>query len=319
MPHTAWNTPIILALFMAIIGSFQPSTSHAESQNNILVAEILIPPQGALVRGDVPVYGLAYGTDFREFRLEYGEGNDPQEWHLIQQSTAPQSNVQQLEQVNFSLGKTIPGNLGMWVTGLSEYEYAEYPVDLPMGDYSLRLTVEDIEGREVIHTTHLSVGRVILNCCASRIVSPDGMARLEIPEHILPDIAKVVSITALPKAPSSLTEMNNLKLVGKLYRIRPVGQLFLDSIELHVSPPSDWLGSKNKLQVCFYQPETKDWTCEKTSYLPKKNSYRTSIRSIPDRLAIAGLFSHGNFQTESSIEDGNLQKGVQTHTLVHNT
>ena len=39
----------------------------------------------------VPVFGVAYGAAFQEYRLEYGAGRNPQQWILIDRSQAAQA------------------------------------------------------------------------------------------------------------------------------------------------------------------------------------------------------------------------------------
>ena len=41
------------------------------------------------MRADVPVFGLAYGSDFKRYVLEFGQGSNPTEWHPIAVSTHP--------------------------------------------------------------------------------------------------------------------------------------------------------------------------------------------------------------------------------------
>ena len=43
----------------------------------------------SLVRADVPVFGVAYGPDFKRCVLEFGEGSNPTEWHPVAAATYP--------------------------------------------------------------------------------------------------------------------------------------------------------------------------------------------------------------------------------------
>jgi len=54
------------------------------AQAHGLVARLSVPYQNALVRANVPVFGLAYGKDFKEYRVEYGEGSNPSEWKVTE-------------------------------------------------------------------------------------------------------------------------------------------------------------------------------------------------------------------------------------------
>ena len=53
------------------------------------VAKISLPWDQSLVRADVPVFGLAYGRDFKRYVVEFRQGSKPTEWHPIAASTHP--------------------------------------------------------------------------------------------------------------------------------------------------------------------------------------------------------------------------------------
>ncbi len=91
------------------------TTSHG------LVGEILIPYDGALVRANVPIFGLAYGENFKEYRVEYGEGVDPNVWTVLETSETPQRHNVIPDDLYQSADLTIEGNLGTWDTGLKNY------------------------------------------------------------------------------------------------------------------------------------------------------------------------------------------------------
>lgn len=74
------------------------------------------PRTGQRVQNVVKIEGQAASDDFIAYRLEYGAGNPPFGWDLITRSEEPQPD----------------GELGQWDTS-----------DLPDGEYSLRLVLED--------------------------------------------------------------------------------------------------------------------------------------------------------------------------------
>ncbi len=154
---------VCLILITDDISAIQPFSQ------NPLRAKITVPYPYSLIRGDVPIYGFACGEGFKEYKLEYGEGENPQEWKLIVKSEKPQSEENSQPKVDFSLDKTIPGNLGGWDTGLSEYQYGEHLVDLPMGTYTLKLTVSSSSGDIKDDRVVVEVGRVVLNTFSSKL------------------------------------------------------------------------------------------------------------------------------------------------------
>lgn len=179
-----------------------------------LIAKIHVPFPNSLVRADVPVFGLAYGKDFREYTLEYGKGANPTSWTRIITSATPQFNTRLLQEIS-SAGPTIKGNLGTWQTGLTEYEHnnKEYLVDLN-GRYTLKLTVTDTQGNKKEDRVTVQVGRVASFAWGGVIRSPDTKVEFVIPEHSITDAFEVMGI--LPKEDF---DAKNLYSLG--YKITP--------------------------------------------------------------------------------------------------
>ena len=88
-----------------------------------LSGKITVPVEGALVRADVPVFGVAGGTDFSEYRVEYGKGLHPAQWVLIDRSQSPRpstrAGIGQLRSMQGDID--IRGNLATWNTGLRNW------------------------------------------------------------------------------------------------------------------------------------------------------------------------------------------------------
>ncbi len=298
---------------------FVPPSAYAQDPPaTSLVAEIEVPSAHALVRGDVPVYGRAYGPAFKEFFLEYGQGPAPQEWSLIHHSTEPQETLKGLSSVNFDLVKTVAGNLGMWTTGLTEYDYGDYDVDLPIGTYTLRLRVVDISGREVEMRVPVEVGRVALNCMANRIDSPDQEAVLLIPEHAMEVPAKVFALISIPTPTHIQNSSENFKLVSRLFRLRPVGMPFTLPVRLNIQYDPLKVKEPGHVGICAYNVRQKMWAVYPSILLPE-GAAETVLESIPDELAIFGVFESQEIDNKTWQEQpGPVRKIVWT-TLCHNT
>ncbi len=84
------------------------------------IADISSPTDMQIVKGEVDVIGTAFSEIFDNYILEYGEGEDPSSWTLINTST---------QAVTDDL-------LGNWDTS-----------SLPDGTYTVRITAKDTEGR----------------------------------------------------------------------------------------------------------------------------------------------------------------------------
>ena len=91
-----------------------------------LIGEILVPYDGALVRGNVPIFGRAYGENFKDYRVECGQGTDPKIWTILETSDTPQTHNVIPDDLYESADLTIKGNLATWDTGLKNYVYLTF-------------------------------------------------------------------------------------------------------------------------------------------------------------------------------------------------
>jgi len=92
------------------------------------LAEITSPTNGKIVFGVIPILGTASDANLTSYTVEYGPGNDPEDWTTIASYYAP----------------VINGLLTNWDTH-----------NLSNGVYTIRLTVEDVVGH--IATTSVTV------------------------------------------------------------------------------------------------------------------------------------------------------------------
>lgn len=87
------------------------AVSARPHEANGLVARIQVPYEDSRVRGNVPVFGLACGKNFKEYRVEYGYGKNPDKWTVIYSSAMPQDEKVPSAERKFGEGKTVHGNL----------------------------------------------------------------------------------------------------------------------------------------------------------------------------------------------------------------
>ncbi|MDD5491263.1 MAG: hypothetical protein PHV60_01100 [bacterium] len=282
-----------------------------------LVAKITIPYKYALVRGDVPIYGMACGQDFQSYKLEYGPGEDPTQWVFISSSTKEAKEGFGFFKIDFSLDKTIPGNLGMWDTGLSEYQYGNHKVDLPVGIYTLKLTVVDKKGRRVEDKIMVEVGRVILNSIDSQVGSPDGQALFIVPEHSLYRAVEVMSLLPLPV--QNLPLPRKTRLASKIYELNPPGTKFIRPAKLQInyslSPDMD----KHNLQIYYYDPGRKKWQPLKTYLSNSADSVWAALDTIPDKFALYAVLENKRIVNEAEINEQAAPRDENTAILIENT
>ena len=307
-----------LSLFFLFLAISSPTYSQTLNQDS-LVAEIMIPYANSLVRGDVPVYGVAYGEDFKEYILEYGAGLNPNEWTVINRSSHPEKDVDKLSKVRFDLVKTVPGNLGMWITGLSEYKYKDYDVDLPIGVYTLRLRVIGQSGEEIESRVKVDVGRVALNCASTELDSPDGRSSLYIPEHSLGEVAKVFSLTALNQIPKRLRDNKEISLISSLYRLRPAGEQLYQKALLKIFFNPAKVFSIENISICVYDTDIERWKIQDSHLNEDENSLETQLESIPHNFAVYGVFEGQNINRKNNKSIEHKKTKPITSILCSNT
>jgi len=152
--------PFYLVLALLAFGFVQ---AYAAGDADIK-ARIGFPYDNALVRANVPVFGVAWTKDLESYRLEFGAGHDtPKKWVLIRASKQPQPNDPWAQgKVKWSKDwGALKGNLGTWETGLDEYPYGQKFRHNLIGPYTLRLTVRDKKGRTAEHAMRVSVARAL--------------------------------------------------------------------------------------------------------------------------------------------------------------
>jgi RHS repeat-associated protein len=247
------------------------------AQAHGLVARLSVPYENALVRANVPVFGLAYGKDFKEYRVEYGEGSNPRDWKVIAQSSQAKVRDDSLKERTSSGDGTIHGNLATWDTGLSNYTYgdeftADHPINLN-GVYTVRLVVANRNGQSVEDRVTLEVGSVIPTIYGGTVPSADGRAVLSVPEHGIREPFRVFSLKPAENVPLADLE----RAFGPVFEARPAGERFTKDVTLTIAQPE---GSEGK-PLGIYAWRQGRWEYCPTSVDQANRQLQAELRELP--------------------------------------
>jgi len=270
---------------------------HAGEEPTIK-ARMSFPFDRALVRANVPVFGVAWAKDFDSYRLEFGEGREPKEWVLIHESRQPRASDPFAEdRVVWSKDWGFPkGNLGTWETGLDEYPYGQKFKHNLRGEHTLRLTVRDKQGRTAQHAIVVTVARAIMNAQAGYGQSPDEVVRFDVPANSLDEAFKLVSILPTDKVPAP----RRLVLLSRIYEFRPPGLKLIRPATLSFKfAPQDLdekrVGRKpiapGQVAVHAYDPVDERWRPLRTKVDVEQATARTRVRQVPRYLAYYALLA----------------------------
>ena len=233
------------------------------SNSKNLIANIAVPQEATLIRANVPIFGQAYGKDFKEYRVEFGEGKNPSEWFNIYASTKPQTRKITLDDLNDSLDITIEGNLATWDTGLKNYVYLpshpkDHPIDLK-GTYTIKLVVTGNDGSTVEDRVTVDVANVIPNAWGGQATSKDGRVLLTVPEQAIMDSFRLVLIEAAEN--ERFGSPSGRQVVGSIYKVREQGEQFTKEALLQIAYQKEEIGdtASNQLGIYGYNLKTKEW------------------------------------------------------------
>ncbi len=218
-------------------------TGYPVDGNPGLVARILYPPYGAVVRQTVPVFGQAGGVGFDRFVVEYrasGSGEDA--WQPLASSNTPSLVTDagirdRIDRIMASeLRGTVYGNLASLQTGsaLHSFEFSEAAPVLPSGWIDIRLTTYDAEGDTRQDVTSVIVGEVATGQVRSDIASLDGRAVLSIPPLSLPAGMGALSLAVTDRdIPAGAPEP-----IGAAYEFVPSGLQISSAPKLAIQSPN---------------------------------------------------------------------------------
>jgi len=264
-----------------------------------LFGVIQVPVERALLRSDIPIFGIAGGTNFKEYRVEYGEGKNPTKWTPIQSSTTPQpTNKVGMADIRLMQGDIdIRGNLATWNTGLKEWVHlpwhpADDPTDL-RGEYTVRLIVTGQDGKSVEDRVNVEVGRVISQVLPGGAISTDNKVTMHFEAQSLQAPFRVYAIkpllTDVPAVPAGL------ELIGPAYTVREPGDQFLKPVILRFDVSGKTSGrDPSQFGIYDYDPASHRWEPLRTFQGSEANTFETSIYMLPDPVAyFAVLYGPG--------------------------
>ncbi len=214
--------------FVVPVLSVPPATSSVS-------AKIVTPVSGALVRGLVPIDGVASGSDFDHYQLDYGPGTSPTRWTGIRATVSGTAGVPDKGPVTLALLHTLSGNLGSLDTGLSDYFYYRSSGAQGLsGLYTIRLRVFGRHGEVAQALAWIVVGRVATYVQDATIASPSGLASLAVPSMAIHDIAQVFAVLPLTSTEPIPAQLRPL---SRVYALHPSGYVFSipATLSMHIS------------------------------------------------------------------------------------
>ncbi|HHI94797.1 MAG TPA: hypothetical protein ENK04_15045 [Gammaproteobacteria bacterium] len=293
-----------------------------------LIATIEVPYPQAMVRGNVPIFGLAHGKNFKQYRVEFGAGENPTEWSTLATSDKPQTEAVTAKDMDDSLDTTIYGNLATWDTGLKNYIYlpshpADHPTNLK-GTYTIRLVVEGEDGNTVEDRVTVNVANVIPNAWGGVVKSGDGKALLTVPEQAIRDSFRLVSIQSTKSVPEA--ELAGRKLASAIYQVREPGERFTKQVRLSIEYNQDAgnKGQSGQLGIYGYNPETSHWEYLPSTRSAENQSIYTELTTLHAYYAVmtSHLPEEGSImEAEQRTEGGTQQVSASTtrgHYLLSN-
>jgi RHS repeat-associated protein len=274
-----------------------PPTAALDVSRSRLAAKITVPVNGALVRADVPVFGVAGGSSFQEYRVEYGAGTSPIAWHLIARSSVPQPRTDVgLSEMRLMQGDLdIRGNLATWNTGLKNWVHLPWhpPEDTTdlNGIYTLRLVAVGKDGQTQEDRVTVTVGRAIAQALPGEALSPDGRVRMRFRAQSLTRPFRVYAI--LPVEPGGIRVPLSPRQLSSAYEITPGGDRFIKDVALEFVLDSHQSVALDAATVGIAQSSTDggEW-----KWLPTESAgsaggrvFRTTISELPAPRAIYTL------------------------------
>ncbi len=283
------------------------------SKNDGLIAKISVPCEDSLVRGDVPIFGLAYGKNFKEYRVEVGQGANPTKWVTLANSHKPQEKDTSSTVLNDPGDWSVEGNMATWDTGLKNYVYLpshpeDHPVDLK-GIYTIRLVVSGMDGSIAEDRVTVEVANVIPNAWGGKVTSKDGRVVLFVHEQALMDSFRLISVKHADKAPDMAD--SDRRIIGKIYEFREADEKFTKPAELQMAFTEKDIGGTDpgKLGIYAYSAKTKKWVYLNSQRPENENRVTTKVQKLHPyyALMVSDVVSEGS-TVKSDKKDGEVTK-----------
>lgn len=253
-----------------------------------LIARINIPIENALVRAQVPIFGTACGRNFKKYTVEYSK-KDENNWILIEESTIPEANSTQVSDLTVG-DETIHGNLATWDTGLREYYYYDTDVDLS-GEYTVKLTVFNQEGRAASSEVNVEVGRVISFVYGGTVESEDKKVSLKFEEHSIKTPFVLFNIKEAEKSSrDKLGIIEGYRLVSNVYEIEPEGVDFGRPATLTLCYDPKKVQNRNMLCIYVYDTDLGIWEWLASKHDSKEKVLTAEISSTQKLYSYYAIF-----------------------------
>lgn len=247
------------------------------SETSRLIAKIDLPPDKSTVKGDVAIFGLAYGEAFKKYEVYYGKGSDPQKWIKINESDIPQAEYSKNIPKKSFTGQ-LKGNLATWDTGLSNYEHGHHLASL-IGVYTVKLVVYDTKGNQKEDKVVIKAGCEVPNVYGGEVVSNDRVVKLKIEKHSFQRSFEVFSVEPIN---NEIPIEKGYKLLSSIYEIEPPGVLFNFDAKLAFNI-KDCISKGIIQDVGIYaiNPRTNGWQYLDSVIDTKNGSISASIKNLP--------------------------------------
>ncbi|NQT17339.1 MAG: hypothetical protein HQ582_31585, partial [Planctomycetes bacterium] len=280
-------------------------------ESDDIVARIGYPYNHSLIRGNVPIFGVAHAKEFYCYELEFGEGSDPEEWHLIKRSYHPEY-VDPYDAGKVKINKNwgmAEGNLGLWTVGLDEYPYGQAFKHNLQGVYTVRLTVRTRKGRVARHAKELTVARVLLNVQRGIVTSPDKIVSFAVAPDSLDSHALLVSL--LPND-SLFSPPKELIQLSSTYEFRPPALSLVKPATLGFKLPREKSEKARKgrrdilpRQIAIYQYDAplKQWIALPSHVDLDNESVSTTVSEVLPHLALYVLLADMDPPAAPILED----------------
>jgi len=259
-----------------------------------------------MVRGLVPVFGTARCEGFLRFRVEFGEGRQPKQWHVMRVSEKPErEDPWAAGKVRWDPDRGAKGNLADWDTGLTSYHYGYAPTQRNLnGVFTVRVVVEDERGEAVEKRVVVQVARIVGREMGGIAESSDGKVFLNVqPESTVRDGVLVGIEPVHPVDNPPIVELpaaKGLEQVGSVYEFRPPGLELVKpaSFRMHYAeadlrPEAE--GAKplpeDRLGIYACDAGKKTWRRLPSTVLAGENAVHAELAEVTRDVAFYGLFA----------------------------
>lgn len=292
---------LALSLLMALAACVHPvaaANQRSHARNPDVKVRISFPSNNALVRADVPIFGIADCPDFRSWRLECtlkyderGQKIEP-DWRLFAESDTPvREDPWTAGKVHWDYGHGARGNLFTWPTGAPSYPYTTYETTEQRGICRLRLSVFDAHGTAYTDEITVQVADVFSNVYGGFTESPDGIVEIRLPTRSTPIRFFLVGVTALSQLEHNAPPDDvGLEPLGLIYEVQPPGALFTKPATLRIRAPDAQALQDRSVSIYWYDWLAARWVRCESEADETSRSFSARVTSFPKGRAFYGLF-----------------------------